>query len=169
MIQTLRGGLAMPLDAKMVSPFSKLQGVDPADLQVFHTLFRAMRLHRQLMFKMIASQEIPPGQAGCLWIVSNHEGITQRELAEILHVAPSTVTVMLQKMEAAGIISRKTDADDQRLTRIYMTQEGEQLQKQMNGILAQFINTVFGRMENHDREELNRLLNMLCTNISQEL
>lgn len=159
----------MPLDATTEVPFVKLEGVDSADLQVFHAFFKAMRLHRQLMFKVVASHDIPLGQAGCLWIVSNHEGITQRELAEILHVAPSTVTVMLQKMDAAGIINRKTDADDQRLTRIYLTPAGEGLQEQLNGALAGFINASFGKMESDDRANLTRLLNILSTNISQEL
>jgi DNA-binding MarR family transcriptional regulator len=159
----------MHLGEQEMSPFTELHGVDPVSLRVFHTFFKAMRLHRQLMFKMMSSKETPPGQAGCLWIVSNHNGITQRDLAQMLHVAPSTVTVMLQKMEAAGIIARKTDADDQRLTRIYMTELGRSLQDEMNGVLAQFINTAFGKMQPDDRESLDKLLNVLCANISEEL
>ncbi|NMB11512.1 MAG: MarR family transcriptional regulator [Firmicutes bacterium] len=149
--------------------FPKLPGVDPMSLRVFHSLFKTMRLYRQLMFKMMSEKEAHPGQAGCLLIVSNHAGITQRDLARKLHVASSTVTVMLQKMEAAGIIVRKTDVEDQRLTRLYLTDAGRILLDEMNEVLARFINISFGQMSSSDREDFDRLLNTLCTNISEEL
>lgn len=149
--------------------FPELSGVDPISLQVFHAFFKAMRLHRQLMFKLMSEKEAYPGQAGCLLIVGNHDGITQRDLARKLHVASSTVTVMLQKMEGVGLITRTTDIDDQRLTRIYITDAGRRLQEEMNDVLAQFINTTFGKMPADDRENLHRLLGMLCSNIEQEL
>jgi len=147
--------------------FTELSGVEPVSLRVFHTFFKTMRLHRQLMIKMMSEKEAYPGQAGCLSIVSNHEGITQKSIARILHVAPSTVTVMLQKMEAAGLIVRRTDAKDQRLTRIYLTDAGRNLQDEMNTVLADFINTSFGQMSVQDQEDLDKLLNRLCSSISQ--
>ena len=149
--------------------FPKLPGIDPISLRVFHSLFKAMRLHRQLMFKMMSEKEAYPGQAGCLLIISNHDGITQRDLARKLHVASSTVTVMLQKMEAAGIIIRKTDIDDQRLTRLHLTDVGHTLLDEMNEVLARFINITFGKMSSSDLENFDRLLNMLCSNIAEEL
>lgn len=149
--------------------FIELDGVDPSSLRVFHTFFRAMRLHRQLMFKLMSEKEAYPGQAACLLIVSSHHGITQRELARKLHVAPPTVSIMLQKMEAAGIIVRKTDADDQRLIRIYLTDAGRVLHDEMNDVLARFISTTFGKMPPDECEELDRLLTRLCSNMAEEL
>ncbi|NMB46240.1 MAG: winged helix-turn-helix transcriptional regulator [Firmicutes bacterium] len=151
------------------SIFPELQGVDPVSLRVFHSFFRAIRLHRQLMFNLMSNIEAYPGQAGCLSIVNSHAGITQRDLARKLHVASSTVTVMVQKMEAAGIVSRKTDTDDQRLTRIYLTDTGRVLLDEMNDVLVQFINITFGKMSPEDRANFDRLLNMLCANIAEEL
>ena len=149
------------------APYSELSGVEPVSLRVSH-LFKTMRLHRQLMIKMMVRRK-HTGAAGCLSIVSNHEGITQKSIARILHVAPSTVTVMLQKMEAAGLIVRRTDAKDQRLTRIYLTDAGRNLQDEMNTVLADFINTSFGQMSVQDQEDLDKLLNRLCSSISQGL
>jgi len=121
------------------------------------------------MFKMLSEKEIYPGQAGCLWILGDDDGIAQRDLAKRLHVASSTVTVMLQKMEAAGAITRKTDEEDQRVTRIYLTDAGRARQKEMNEVFANFVKAAFGAMPPDDREEFDRLLGVLCSNISQEL
>ena len=149
--------------------FSEIRGVDPASLRVFHAFFRAMRLHRQLMFKMMSDKSIYPGQAGCLWVIGSHDGIPQRDLARRLHVARPTITVMLHKMEAAGLIARRPDEKDQRLTRIHLTDAGRRLQGEMNSILADFINSSFGRMSADDLDNFERLLNSLCSIIDLEL
>ncbi|MEA4884406.1 MAG: MarR family transcriptional regulator [Clostridia bacterium] len=150
-------------------PFVELDGVDPVSLRVFHVLFRTMRFHRQLMFKMLSEKEVYPGQVGCLWIISSNDGIAQRDLARRLHVARPTVTVMLQKMEKAGIITRRNDDDDQRLTRIYLTEAGRKLQNEMNLVLADFIKIGIGQMPADDQLEFERLLSVLSSNISKKL
>lgn len=149
--------------------FPTLPRVDPVSLRVFHTFFKTVRLHRQLMFRLMSEIEAYPGQAACLLIISNHDGITQRDLARKLHVASSTVTVMLQKMEGANLVVRKVDEHDQRLTRLYLTDRGRMLQDEMNSVLAEFINSTFGTMSLGDQKDLDRLLSMLCVAVSEEL
>ena len=149
--------------------FSEIRGVDPASLRVFHAFFRAMRLHRQLMFKMMSDKSIYPGQAGCLWVIGSHDGIPQRDLARRLHVARPTITVMLHKMEAAGLIARRPDEKDQRLTRIYLTDAGRRLQDEMNSTLTDFISASFSKMPADDLKDFERLLSSLCSIIDREL
>ncbi len=157
-------------DSRFEGPsFAEIRGVDPLSLQVFHAFFKAMRLHRQLMFRTMSERDIFPGQAGCLWVISNHDGIPQRDLAQRLHVARPTITVMLQKMEASGLIARQPDEDDQRLTRIYLTDAGRRLQDEMDLAMASFINASFGKMSAGDLEEFDRLLGELCSIIGREL
>ncbi len=57
---------------------------------------RTIHLHRQLMLRVFAEQDTPPGQAMCLRIVAAHDGATQREIGEMLHLAAPTVTVDAQ-------------------------------------------------------------------------
>ena len=47
-----------------------------------------------------------------LRFLSVNDGITQRDLAEALHVARPTVTKMLNAMEKAGLVRRRPDAAD---------------------------------------------------------
>ena len=55
--------------------FPTLPRVDPVSLRVFHTFFKTVRLHRQLMFRLMSEIEAYPGQAACLLIISNHEDL----------------------------------------------------------------------------------------------
>ena len=54
------------------------------------------------------------------------EGISQQDLAERLLLTKGNICVMVQKMEGAGLIARRTDPEDQRVHRLSMTDAGRQ-------------------------------------------
>ena len=60
-------------------------------------------------------------QAIVLCKLFNQDGMTQSEIAQQLSVQGATVTDMLQRMEEAGLVSRRRDLDDNRLVRVYLT------------------------------------------------
>ncbi len=61
-----------------------------------------------------------------LLCLSHGEGISQQDMAERLLLTKGNICVMMQKMEAAGLIERRSDPDDQRFHRIYMTAAGRE-------------------------------------------
>ncbi|NLM64619.1 MAG: MarR family transcriptional regulator [Firmicutes bacterium] len=147
-------------------PFQNLKGVDSLSLRVFNALFKTMRLHGQVLFRMLKQKGLYPGQARCLMILRHDDGIPQHDLARRLHVSRPTVTVMLQRMEQAGLIVRRSDESDQRITRVYVTDEGRAFQSKIDDVLRQFIGSGIGRMPKEDQVELERLLRSLGENLS---
>ncbi|MFH1474491.1 MAG: MarR family transcriptional regulator [Chloroflexota bacterium] len=146
-----------------------IQGVDPRSSRVFGAFMRAMHLHRQLMLHVFAEQQTPPGQAMCLRIVAAHDGATQREIGEMLHLAAPTVTSMLKRMERNGTIAREADPDDQRVTRVRLTPAGQALDGELRGILAQSLGQILDSMTDDDRRQLARLLDVLAERIEAGL
>ncbi|MEA3375684.1 MAG: MarR family transcriptional regulator, partial [Chloroflexota bacterium] len=67
------------------------------------------------------------GQQFVLCRLWEEEGLTHSQLAERLHVHPATVTKTLRRMEQAGFIERRPDADDQRVSRVYLTDAGREI------------------------------------------
>ncbi|MBO5938652.1 MAG: MarR family transcriptional regulator [Clostridia bacterium] len=57
------------------------------------------------------------------------DGITQLELVRATHLRPPTVSVILQKMEAEGLVERKCDEHDRRAVRVTLTDEGRALDR----------------------------------------
>lgn len=138
-----------------------LEGVDPLSLDVFKAHKRSMVLSRHLMMTSLSGQESHPGQAACLLALSQRGDMSQSDLADALHVSRPTVTVMLQKLEAAGAIDRRTDEHDQRVTRLSLTPSGAELAERMRAVHADVINSTIGRLSEADRRELLRLLTIL--------
>ena len=153
-------------DAAFKPSHMELEGVDELSARVFRAFLNALRLHRQLMITALAEHASHPGQAICLRLLSANDGITQRDLADALHLARPTVSKMLQAMEKAGAIERRPDEHDQRLTRVYLTVAGNELETELRTVSAAYINETIGALTERDRGELERLLEALSSSIS---
>lgn len=64
-------------------------------------------------------------QKRILMILKEYGDITQRELTEALGIQPGSVSEVLSKLEAAGLIQRTVSREDHRTTDIRLTEAGE--------------------------------------------
>jgi DNA-binding MarR family transcriptional regulator len=159
-------GEAVPGDELHPAP---LDAVDPLSYRVFQAFMRTLHLHRQLMARTLVEDGSHPGQALCLRMLAAHDGMSQRDLGRALHLAPPSVTTMLQRMERSGIVERRPDEADQRITRVGLTAEGRMLEERLRGIFARYISQALDSMTEDDRLELERLLHLLADNTARAL
>ena len=104
------------------------------------------RLHHMAFRSLFRGDGLPPAQAGAMKVIIRHPGLSQRELADKLHIQRATATVMLQKMEKAGYIDRRPDQEDQRISRIYPTEMAKTIdaenQKNVNAYFSRCISGI---------------------------
>ena len=151
-------------------PVSQHPTVDPdAPLAVraFHALRDVTRMQKQLMLRRIGEKGAHPGQAFSLWMLSEHDGMSQAELAQVLHVSRPTVTIMVQKMEGAGLIERRTDADDKRVVRLYVTESGRTLQAHFREVHDSLVDDTIAPLSEDDQRELERILGLIRDNLHE--
>ena len=104
-------------------------------------------------------------QAMVLCKLFHEDGITQSEIAQQLSVQGATVTDILQRMEEAGMVTRRRDLADNRLVRVYLTDAGREKER---FIMEQFLkleSAVFAGFDENERVLLRRLLNRALDNI----
>ncbi len=89
-------------------------------------LFHA-RLRREGEMDGVLSQ---PGARAILSMIAVSDGLCQRELVGATHLRPPTVSVILQKMEEEGMVERRSDPDDRRVIRVYLTDYGKEVDAQ---------------------------------------
>jgi len=138
----------------------------PLSYRVYHEMRSVLRLHKQLLMRKLAEKDTHPGQAITLWALSNHDGLTQGELAHMLSVAQPTVSVMLNKMEQAGLVERRFDADDRRYRRIWLTEAGRALQAELGAVHADVVETTMAGLTQAEQIELMRLLRRIGKNLT---
>jgi DNA-binding MarR family transcriptional regulator len=120
-----------------------------------HQMFEAMHLYR--------------GQPPVLRILWEGEGLTQTELAERLQITPATITKMLQRMEKVGFIQRKPDAKDQRISRVYLTEDGRAIQTQVEAVWKTMEAETFSGLTSEERVLLRRFLLKMRDNLQQAM
>jgi MarR family transcriptional regulator, organic hydroperoxide resistance regulator len=101
---------------------------------------RTAKLHRQTVHARLSLKDVYPGQPPLLRALSKQDGQSQRELAELMQITPATLNVMIGRMEKTGLLVRRPDESDQRVSRVYLTEQGhsvvEIIGEEMNDIEA---------------------------------
>lgn len=116
------------------------------------------RLHHMAFRSLFRDDGLPPAQAGAMKVIIRHPGLSQRELADKLHIQRATATVMLQKMEKAGLIRRENDREDQRISRIYPSDYALSVDEENRKSVEVYFDQCF---QDVSQEEVTLLLDIL--------
>lgn len=111
-------------------------------------LRRAWYSLNQAFRRRTAHLEITPDQFTVMRTLLEQDGITQRELTHIITSDPNTVASLLERMEKAGLLTRKSHEKDRRANRLHLQPAGKKkyeeareiaidLQKEVLGILPE--------------------------------
>jgi len=94
---------------------------------LYYIFLEILRLHYYRSHVLLEEIGVYHGQPPMLFILNKTDGQSQKELATILGVTPATITVMLKRMEKSNLVIRKQDDEDQRISRVYITEEGKEI------------------------------------------
>ena len=98
-----------------------------------------------------------------LWI---EEGAPQSQLAASMGVEPPTATKMLQRMEQAGLIERRPDPEDARISRVYLTERGRALEQPVLEVWKDLEAQRVAGLSATEQALLRRLLMQVSANLS---
>ena len=98
-----------------------------------------------------------------LW---KEDGLMPSQLADRLDVQPPTVTKMLQRMEATGLIERRSYAEDSRVSHVYLTEQGRATRADVEAAWDQLEECIIGDLSIEERVILRRLLMQIKSNLS---
>jgi DNA-binding MarR family transcriptional regulator len=101
-----------------------------------------------------------------LCILGRFPGLPAGRLAALLHVHPSTLTGVLQRLERAGVIKRRADPRDGRRALFGLTERGRELDAS-DPVVSLAVSTVLER-RNGEVEAARRLLQELALGLEQD-
>jgi MarR family transcriptional regulator for hemolysin len=85
------------------------------------TVVTLARLIKTEADKRARAHGMTRAQWGILANLERHPGLLQKELAEILEVEPITVARLIDRLEARGMVERRSDPTDRRCWRLHLT------------------------------------------------
>jgi DNA-binding MarR family transcriptional regulator len=81
-----------------------------------------------------------------LRLVGHHGRISAGELADVLHIHPSSLTGLLKRLEDADLLRRRSDPSDRRRALLELTRLGLRLNEQRHGTIEATIAGALGRL-----------------------
>ena len=105
------------------------------------------------------------GQHFILHALWKNEGITHSELAARSCVQPATITNALQRMEKAGLVERRPDPEDQRVSRVYLTKAGRAMRRDAERTWCEMEARIFADFSEEEHVVLRELLTRIQKNL----
>jgi MarR family transcriptional regulator, organic hydroperoxide resistance regulator len=104
-------------------------------------------------------------QAALLCRLYTQDGLSQTEIAKLLAVQGPTATDMLQRMEEAGLVTRRRDPQNNRLVRVYLSEAGREKERQVMEQFMKLERALFENFTEAERAQLRQMLKRTLENI----
>jgi DNA-binding MarR family transcriptional regulator len=128
-------------------------------------LVQICKAHRNKAQELLSRIDLYPGQEFLLLNLWPEDGLTHSEVAESLCVQPATVTKMLDRLVRTGLVRRQQDSDDQRISRVYLTEKGRDLLQPIEQVWDELEQVSFAKLTLEERLLLRRILMQIYENL----
>lgn len=130
-------------------------------------LWQVIRQHFIRHHSLLGKIGLHRGQPHVLGLLWEQDGLTQKDIAEALKLRPPTVTMVLRRMEKAGLLRRETDAQDMRVLRVYLTEKGRKLRKDVEEVNKALEEECFSGFTVEEKVLLRRFLIQIRDNLKR--
>lgn len=127
--------------------------------RLFHT-----RLRENAELDGVLSQ---PGARLVLTVLAINDGIIQKKLVDQTHLRAPTVSAILQKMEAEGMVVRREGENDRREVLVYLTDYGREKDREGIDKIKEYDRIALGGLEESEIDTLMKLLSKIRLNLNE--
>jgi MarR family transcriptional regulator, organic hydroperoxide resistance regulator len=137
------------------------------DVLQFMRVLWAIVHHLETMSKRMARDHGVTGpQRLVLRVIGLRPGLSAGELAAVLHLHPSTLTGVLRRLAAQGLVARSADALDRRRAVLRLTQRGRAANARRSGTVEADVRAALRRMAPSERRTARTGLEALAGALS---
>jgi len=105
---------------------------------------------------------LSPTYAFLVSILNEGDGITQKEIGEVLHVTPSTITRFIDKLENSGHLERRIEG---KKSFVYSTEKGKGIQSDIDRAWTNLHARYKDLLGEDGCNELTSILNKACAKL----
>ncbi len=128
---------------------------------IFFQFAKAYQLSSRFLSRKVSELNLTSVQAMALGFLAEEDQISSSELGKRTELDSATLTGILDRLEAAGCIERKSNPDDRRSIHIHLTLKGKALGQEATRVLME-ANAEFLQVLTDDQQrELKNLISTL--------
>lgn len=123
------------------------------------------RLHRNRTASLLADIGLHPGQEKVLKALVERDGRAMGDLAAELGVQAPTVTKMISRLAAGGLVLRRQEPSDGRQARVFLTEAGRERAERIDRVWKALDRQTLAGLDAKDRKRLKKLLKRVRDNL----
>ena len=132
--------------------------------------YKIRRIHRQFL-RLLEVRIAPFGVTVGMWYflraLWEEDGLKQVDLGARTGVVGPTTVSAVEKLERMGFIERIRSSQDRRVTRVFLTKQGKQLEKKLMPIAIELYNLALGGFTKSEVEETIHNLERILGNLDK--
>ncbi len=141
----------------------------PIDNSIGFLMGRTFRRLRPLMEQQINSAGISYGMWFFLRALWDKDGVSQREIAEMVGLTQPTAWTALRKLETQKMVTLEPDSEDKRRVLVFLTEKGRGLEEELLPKVEGINDVVLRGISKADVATFRRVLSTIESNASQPL
>jgi MarR family transcriptional regulator, organic hydroperoxide resistance regulator len=131
---------------------------NPEEIKPGMLLANIGRLHSKRADKYMDRFGLYRGQAILLKILKEKDGLTHSEIAEKLEISPAAATKVIKRMETLNYVRRQSDPADERVSRVFIQEEGTAVVQQIESAFEQMDKVLLSNLDPEEQRMLVKLL-----------
>lgn len=128
---------------------------------IFFQFAKAYQLSSRFLTQKVSELNLTSVQAMVLGFLTEEDQITSSELGKRTELDSATLTGILDRLEAAGYLERKSNPDDRRSIHIHLTSKGKALGKDATRVLMEANAEFLQVLTEEQKRELRSLIQTL--------
>ncbi|WP_102348202.1 MarR family transcriptional regulator [Bacillus sp. Marseille-P3661] len=140
----------------------------------FHDII-SIKIHKTDLFltslvkNKLEPFNIAPEQNLIMMLLWEQDGLSQNQLVEKLDKDKTNIARMAASLEQKGFVKRMNCPNDRRSVKLYLTNSGKELGKEIIPIIEEFNDIVCNGLSSEELVELERLLSKITKNVRSSL
>ena len=139
-----------------------------ADQCIFFQLAKASQAGVKFWTSRLAGNHVTAAQGMVLGFLRENDQVTSRELGERVMLDSATLTGILDRLEKASLVERKTHPEDRRALSVCLTAQGRQLTEDLIALAETANQDFLTPLTSEEQLILRLLLKKLCQRHREE-
>ncbi len=138
--------------------YTSAQARKEAWLPLMQELVRCYQAFSRHSARHIKTLGLTPSQFDVIATLGNTEGMNFKTLGQETLITKGTLTGIIDRLEAKGLVRRVSSGQDRRSTLIQLTEQGQKLFEKVFPEHIRYLSASFGHLDSEQQSQLRRLL-----------
>jgi len=156
---------AKPAVRARKAPAARISDADNWDQRLGFLMHDVSRLRRTVFDGFVRPLGVTRSQWWVLAHLSRHDGMIQSDLANVLELGKAALGGLVDRLEAAEFVERRSDKIDRRAKRVYLSAKGVQLISEMRVRSHEMSERMLQGLNVTARRSLAEMLNQVKLNL----